>query len=222
MKKSLLVAVFLVLAVAFAWAGPFGAGLMVGTPLSWAFGGDWDDSLDQVDGSNFINPGISAGVFAWYDITPAITIQVEAHYGLYQWSLEGKLAGDDVTVDSRLDLLEFPILAMYKLSLWKGALKFFAGPDLWYGTGRLETTTAVGTNPEDKTSGELDSPWAFAATGGAGYELPLGPGILSLDVRYTRLFTPLAAKNIDPPQAEFDYFIHAVSIYASYGYRFGN
>jgi hypothetical protein len=222
MKKVLLLVPFLVLASVAAGAGPISVGATVGMPLTWAYGEDWDDSLDMLDdGSNTLSPGIVVGAFGSYDITDAITVQVNALVALYVWGMEGEFTGNDTTVSSQLFLAEFPVLAKYKIPLWKGAVSLFAGPDIFYGIGRIDTRTEQEGSPDSDTGGELERRWVFGATGGAGYELPLGPGALSLDVRYTRLFTTLEAEDVDPPNLQYEYYIQAVSLYLSYAYQLG-
>ena len=224
MKKGLFIIVLIILVGAVATAGPLGVGLKVGTPISLAFGGDWDDALDALDsgtGSNAARAGISCGVFGFYDFTPIVTLQIEALVALYVWEMEGKLTGQDFIYSSQLFLAEFPILAKLRLPLWRGAITILAGPDLFYAIGRIDGRREVGVAPPVDTGADVVNMLVYGATGGIGYDLPLGPGFLSFDARYTRMLTPLVGKDT-VTAVESEQFIHAVNVYLSYGYRFGS
>ena len=223
MKRVLLVVGFVVLSGVLAVGGPFGVGLKAGAPIALAFGDTWDDDLDSFDkASNTPQIGLSAGAFAFYDVGRILTIQVEALVGLYRWGADGTNSGQDFTLESQLFLAEFPLLAKVRLPVWRGAFTILAGPDLFVGIGKVDSSFQQGSAPATENSADLTSArWAVAVAGGIGYDLPLGPGFLSFDTRYVRLLTPLEGE-YEAPVSDLKHFLHSVNFYLGYGYRLGS
>lgn len=106
MKRITLIVVLFASVVAFSFSLPWSVGLKAGVPFAWAFGDDWDDTVDTLDNSeNVTDIGLFLGASTAIEFGPNIGAQLDAMWGLYQWGLEGKISstGDSYEGAARLD-----------------------------------------------------------------------------------------------------------------------
>ena len=217
MKKLFFIAVLITIIVFSTTAGTFGMGAKLGSPISWASGSGWQDTLDLLDDvSNSPGFGVTTGLYFTYEFTQNIAIQAETLVGLYVWGAEGTDTGQTYSLNLQLFLVEFPLMVKVMLPLWKGAVTFQAGPDFFYGIGRVDTSYEIGGVPTE-SSFDPEPRLFFGATAGIGYELYLKKWLIGIETRYTRTFTSFTEGS--NPIAD-DMYINALNINLAIGYRF--
>ena len=109
------------------------------------------------------------------------------------FTMAGDSHRDEATVRSaNVNFLEVPILAKARMMLGPGTFNLFAGPSfsIKLGSGILVYDEVGGG---DKVEAELEpgdlTSVLLGLVMGMGYDLPLGPGFLSTDIRYRWGFT---------------------------------
>jgi hypothetical protein len=137
-------------------------------------GGDEPETLSSFGGGGFIRFGF-AGLSLQAEVL-ALTKGAKLSFDDGTNSLEGKL---------KLNYIEIPVTAMF--SLGSGPY-LFAGPSVAFELGcEVELETDGSSFESDCDEGEGDfsrKETDFSLHGGAGFQLPIGPGHLLIEGRY--------------------------------------
>ena len=161
-------------------------GLRVGVGHTGFYGPDYERYKDR-DGLTYsrsvLKVGFSGGVFATLGFFPYLALQPEVLF-----TISGDSHGNDDSVrTANLMLLEIPVLVKGRMPLGSGTACIFAGPDfgIELGTGRLIVDEVGGGSKveDDFDAGDVNS-FQVGVLFGGGYDVPLGPGSFSLDLRY--------------------------------------
>jgi hypothetical protein len=173
------------------------------------------------DGSSTVKlfPEYSGGAFAEVEFIPWLAARVEARYaflGAARVALTEAGAAFD-TYGLYFSSLLVPVTARGKLPVGPGKLTATAGPFIGIVLGDI---VVVDTYADSSTSAGFPaaSGDAFFAglTGGIGYEMPLGPGIASIELRADWAFTSIGADRLAA-----DVTAVGATLMAGYGIRIG-
>lgn len=187
------------------------AGAKGGANFAWITGPDWEDDIVRLfDGDNRGRFGATVGGFVSALFPSRYGLRAELLYTEHGGRVEGRIGGSDAELRVRSTLLDVSILGERHFDVGPGAISVFLGPTLLLLQGNIVTETRAGG---EVLEGEdvPDAEQLFGATGGVGYMLPLGPGVLLFDARYTR---GLTGYNSDKAYG------NAVSVLAGYGLPF--
>lgn len=182
-----------------------------GANLAWITGSDWEDDVVRLlDGDNKGRFGATVGGFVSAVFPSRYALRAELLYTEHGGRVDGRIGGTDAELRVRSVFLDVSLLGERYFDAGPGAISVFLGPTLLLLQGDLVTET--------RADGEVfegrDAPKAeqiYGATGGVGYTLPLGPGVLLFDARYTR---GLSGYNRDRA------YDNAVTVLAGYGFPF--
>lgn len=154
--------------------------------------------------------GFGGGLRVIYGFTDMFGVQPEVLFTQRGTSLESDLGGETQEQTTTLNYLQVPLLARVSIPVGGGAItpKVVAGPTFGM---FLSGTTEAGDESEDL---EDVSAMEIGVAAGAGADFAVGPGSLSLDLRYDRGFTSID----DNDDAEFDTFNTNMSVLIGYNY----
>lgn len=227
MKRCVVLGVVVMMVAGFGVAQDQAAylGPRIAMPISWAGGEDWNDLLDRIDKSEpFADFGFTGGLEFTYYFSGSFSAEAAVMWGVYAWAFEGRNTdGDMVDVGCSLAFVEIPVVASYRIPAGPGSITLGVGPMLMFPTGELSIDEIEG-KADVEADEDPDNAFVLGGTAGLGYDLPLGPGILSLDARYVRTLTKLFEENGAGEffPADFDeFYINAVAVYLSYGFAVG-
>ncbi|MFP4430863.1 MAG: outer membrane beta-barrel protein [Spirochaetaceae bacterium] len=160
-----------------------------GANFSWITGPDWDEDIVRIfDGDNKGRFGATLGGFVSAVFPSRYGIRVELLYTEHGGRVDGRIGGSDAEIRVRTVLLDTSFLGERYFDRGPGRVSVFLGPTLLFLQGDILTETRA--DGEVLKGGDVpEAEQVFGATGGVGYVLPLGPGILLLDARYTRGLT---------------------------------
>jgi hypothetical protein len=143
---------------------------------------EWDDDKEY-------RVGLTAGAFFDWSITETISIQPEILYT--SKGVRTNLYDGFVTVDADVcfDYIELPIVLKYTFRRGQTLRPFlYAGPSFAYClSSEAEITAWILSTTVDFSS--FTHTTDFGAVAGAGLSCPLGPGAITVDARFQRMFT---------------------------------
>jgi hypothetical protein len=188
------------------------AGFIGGVNINSIRGEDWEAVVGEAsDGADSPGLGYGIGAFIAYALNPAMTIRFD---GIYQSTASNIIGEGDEYVMS-LPVLDLTLSLSYGFSAGPGSLYAIVGPTLRYGLGDF-VLAEVGTSNE--LGYELQNPITYGITGGAGYQLPLGPGYLLLEGRYQ--FFLSGHWNDDTESFGSKVYMDSILASIGYGYSF--
>lgn len=138
------------------------------------------------DGANY-SLGFGGGLRAIIEFTPLVGMQPELLFKQYGASSEAEVLGHKIETTATLNYLQVPLLARVALPFGPENItpKVLAGPTFGYFiSGTIETD---GKSSDIK--GDDINRLNIGAAAGVGADILMGPGSLSLDLRYDRSFT---------------------------------
>ncbi len=160
---------------------PFLPDVRVGLKAGLALAGLYGGSAGNWDGRT----GFTGGVFLRWIVNESFTIQPELLYTMKGAEYSENYQGSTLDITLEMNYLEIPILAKYAFPLeWKVKPHLFAGPSIGIKIGdNLEArykgqSTAIPDSVADLNSFE------FGFVVGGGVDIPLGSGLINLDIRY--------------------------------------
>lgn len=182
-----------------------------GANFSWITGSDWDEDVVRLlDGDNKGRFGVTVGGFVSAVFPSRYGIRAELLYTEHGGRVDGRIDGSDAELRVRTALLDASLFGERYFDVGPGALSVFLGPTVLLLQGDIVTETrADGEVFEGEDLPEAEQ--IFGATGGFGYALPLGPGVLLFDARFAR---GLSGYNRDKA------YDNAVTLLAGYGLPF--
>ena len=203
MKRMVMLALALLIVSGVAFAQvQFSAGPKAGVDLGIWGGDDFNDDADDADGKG-VGIGLAAGGFLEVAISEQFAVQPEVLF--LQW--KGKIKGDPDDVVTTANTVTIPVLAKGTFPVGPGGLFVLGGPAVALVVGDLTTDDG-----NSETDTEPDNSVLFGASLGAGYEQVVGPGTLSAELRFNRIFNQV----ID----DLDYYPQGISILLGYGFDF--
>ncbi|WP_234734879.1 porin family protein [Tellurirhabdus bombi] len=130
-------------------------------------------------------PGFTGGVVLNYGISNSFSIQPEILYTRRTIKASGSDAG--ITFSTQVDINSVEVPLLLKGSFGKQVRVFVnAGPYVNYNlNARLKITINGQSESEKQKFGKGDARLEYGVTGGAGVMLPVGPGSLMVEGRYT-------------------------------------
>lgn len=160
-----------------------------GANFSWITGADWeDDIVDSFDGRNRGRFGATVGGFVSAVFPSRYGLRAELLYTEHGGKVEGRVDGSKAELRFRTIILDVSLLGERYFDVGKGEIFVFLGPTLLVLQGDFVTDVrSEGAEFEGRDT--YDGEQLFGATGGVGYTLPLGVGVLLFETRYTRGFT---------------------------------
>ena len=185
----------LVVAVQPLWAQTTYAGLRAGASLSrWHWADDTDVDKDAIKNL----PGLYIAVPFEISVTNGLFLQPELAYTRKGVRLNMQETGETGTFEmdarTKFDYLSLDMLVKGKFGTDAPQFYVLAGPGLAYaahGKVPAEFTVTNGTSSTEKETEDIDfkedevSRFDFSVLFGGGLEMPLGPGRLVLDARYS-------------------------------------
>jgi hypothetical protein len=147
-----------------------------------AWGDDYADTIDAVDGSRQFSLGFTGGLYASFGLVDLLAVQPELWFTQGGYSIQGDT---DEAFTSRT--LEAPILGKLRFSAGPLSVIGLFGPNLRFKVADFESELDGDTS--DVPDKELKSA-VVGSVLGAGAELNVGVGILSADLRYYLDFIP--------------------------------
>lgn len=159
--------------------------------------------MDTWNATPGIGIGFSGGLFASYAFSDMFGVQLE---GLFS-RVTSSYTWNDKPGSYSTNVIEIPVLAKAMIPAGPGNFVVFLGPEAQLAIGEVESFY----DGEDAGSSKPDKNFAFAAAGGAGYELPLGPGFLTIDGRYVFQITGFS---------DDEWYTDPISAYVGYGMSF--
>ncbi len=160
-----------------------------GASFSWITGADWEDEVvASSDGTNRGRFGAAVGGFVSAVFPSRYGLRVELLYAEHGGRVDSETGGDVTEVRFRSVMLDVSLLGERYFDIGNGGIFVFLGPTLLVlqGDPVIEFRFA---GDDVESSGTYEVRQIFAATGGVGYSLPLGPGIGILETRYSRGLT---------------------------------
>jgi hypothetical protein len=192
----------------------------VGGNLRWAEGEEWKESLITVDtvgdpetALGFV--GFSGGVYLTLGLLDYLALQTEILFttigGHYGYDL---LSGERLEGYHSLHVVEIPIYLKPRFRLGVGRIYLLAGPDILW---RLGNPLTVTEELEDKSfiGRTSSSDFLFGVAAALGYEISLGPGMLSFELKYLRTLTGTISLFDDD---DIPVFYNAAAIFVGYGF----
>jgi len=192
MKKiGLILVCMLLLTSVSVFAADVTIGGAVGLSHNWLGGSDWDDILKESDISNQFRLGFEIGAFFDIAVNELFSVQPELNFLLMRAGAGATIGGIDMKETFTVKAFEIPVLAKFKFEAGNGNFCFFFGPALQIILGDVGLKAEVdGDSIFDETEAP-DNSTIFSGIVGVGYEIPMGDGTLSFDLRYRRQFTGL-------------------------------
>lgn len=145
------------------------------------------EGLSLEDGVVFGNINTA---FIEIGLSPGFAIQPEVNY-IQKGGKLNSIDENDFSLRVKMDYLETPLLAKFRLGsrAFKGYL--IAGPSVGYALRGENKITIEGFSVKDKikfddsygTDGRKDNRWDFSAIAGGGVQYKIGPGSIVLDAR---------------------------------------
>jgi hypothetical protein len=156
-------------------------------------------SAEQAEAADLLNEGagyklgFGGGVRAIYEFTPMFGIQPEILFKQYGSSSEMTILGQTSESTTTTNYLHVPILARIALPFGGDMLtpKLLVGPTVGYFISGSSESDGQSTDIEGDSVNKLD----IGVAAGLGADLAMGPGSLSLDLRYDRSFTSFAKED---------------------------
>jgi hypothetical protein len=205
------VAVGLILAGPCVWGTDFRIGFKAGGDLGFVGGRDFQVDLNDLDdsgeGRSEARIGFSGGVYILIGLTDFLVLQTEVLYSMFGTNFSYTSLGEDVAGSQVAHVLEAPFMLRAQMPLASGMLFGFAGPNVVFFLSDAITRLDTG----DDSSASIP-PAALGLSVGLGYELPLGPGYLSFDLRATATLSEIFW------QSDFRYV--TMYLLAGYGWAF--
>jgi hypothetical protein len=212
MKRTLLVGFMMVavLGMAFSQDVVLSAGPKAGLNLGWITGSDWDDILDSMDLDNGLAVGVAVGGFVEIAFGTQFSLQPEILFFQQKGRATGEAGGEDVTVTFTANTLQIPVLLKGSFAVGQGTLFVVGGPTANFVMGDVKAEIEVGSSTTDEDA-EPDNEFLFGAALGGGYEWSgIGPGTLSAELRYSRIFSQY--------EDDADVYNNVVSLLVGYGF----
>jgi hypothetical protein len=162
-----------------------------------AYGDDYADLLDSLDGSRKFSLTVPGGLFVEVGVSRFLAFQVEFLFNggggpKYEYeALSGPMEGT-VQRWATTYAFEFPILIKGKYPLGSVALVAYggAGPQVRIGTWKFKAESSNSTMVETElSSSDFAKDVGYALIGGAGVEFDIWRGTLMCDLRYTHGMT---------------------------------
>lgn len=191
----------------------FAVGPKLGLNFGWVGGSNFNSALRLLDdlgeARTSARIGFTGGLFVTVGLIEQFAIQtkllISSIGGRYEYSFMGVEVDG---VQSAL-VLEIPLFLKPRIPAGAGAVYLFFGPEAAIFLTNITT--------EEKTGGittEVDVPpdnsVVFVLAGGLGYEVPVGMGKLSFEIKYSRSFTEIFE--------DYDSHLRALTIMVGYGF----
>ncbi len=197
------------------WATDFRIGLKAGADLGFIGGRDFQIDLNDLDdsgeGQSEARIGFSGGIYFIIGLSEILSLQQEVLYSMFGTSFSYTSSGEDVTGWQVAHVLEMPLTLRAQMPLGPGMLFAFAGPGAVLFLGDIiERTESDGDSDVSKLS--PDHPAALGLSVGLGYELPVGNGLLSFDLRGTATLSEIFRQS--------DYRYVTMYLLVGYGWAF--
>jgi hypothetical protein len=186
----------------------------IGANMGWNGGEDYRNWVEHLDGENGVLMGFSGGVTSGIRFIDYFALQPEITYASLGGSLTYSSLGTEYLGRHRAHTIAAQIYVKPRLPIGQGALYALAGPDLFLVLGKIvyeeeyETDSTTTLYVEKQVP---DNRFVFGLAGGIGYEHPVGPGKLSVDVCYSRTLTRM--------RNEYDIQFNMVTLMAGYALR---
>ncbi len=161
--------------------------------VGWISGSDWADEIDFFDDNFAGEPhrpafSFSGGAVAAFGLAPGFALQVEVLISYLGGNYAYDFTGIAVDGKQRATLLQFPLLLKPRIETAAGDFFFLLGPTV----GIFLSDVSIEESGAGITVGSDVEPDNQAIAGivvAAGHEWDLGPGLLGVDLRYTRQLT---------------------------------
>lgn len=181
MKRSLFVVVVIVVLSLFVASNATAVEFVIGSKIALGYatfyGDDFNDVLDDSDGSREFYLGAQLGGFLTIKVTDQFAVQPELLFvrggGAYE-------SGPN-EITERFGYLAIPVLFKGIFPAGNGDFVLFAGPNpkIKISDGEVELNGTTASYESDVLRS-----FVFAAIAGAGYEFPVGNGILGIEARF--------------------------------------
>lgn len=187
MKKSIMIlAAILAVSIATPALAQTGIGLRLGASLpNVSFTDEDGNSIDEFDSKS--NTGFVFGAVLELGVSENFSIQPELLFSQHGFKFEDEFFGEVISVKTRFNYLQLPVLAKAKFGSDAFGFNIVAGPHLGFGIGDISTEAEV-LGEKEKESVSWDeaefNKFDFGVTGGVGISFAAGPGRLGLDARY--------------------------------------
>ena len=161
-------------------------------------GSDWEDGLNEMNGTNSFLPGFELGAFWDIAINEYFSVQPEINYLLIRFGAKGNRDNsgyyEDLEYSYSMSMLEIPILAKFNLPIGKGKLSLLIGPSFQILLGNIHDLENIETNMPYSGGGSdhYIAPDSYVILGGivaAGCQIPVSNGNLIFEFRYRRQLT---------------------------------
>jgi hypothetical protein len=170
------------------WAMDFRFGFKAGADLGFIGGRDFQVELNDLDdfgeGQTAASIGFSGGAYFIIGLSEILSLQQEVLYSMFGMSFSYTSSGEGVTGWEVAHVLEMPLLLRAQMPLESGMLFAFAGPSAILFLGDIIRREESGDD-SDVSALSPAHPAALGLSLGLGYELPVGSGFLSFDLRGT-------------------------------------
>ena len=195
-KKYLILVVFFALLPLSIFALNFAAGGFCAINAGWFSGRDWNDLIDYYEenyqnASNEVEIAFTAAAFIEIALSDNFAFQPEIQFSMTKGGYKITDNGDVFRYTETINSLFIPLLCKYRIGAAKGMFVFFAGPAVIVIIGSIvgeDDYDANGSSDKYSYKYEPYTRTGFGFTSGIGYELPLGPGFLLTELRYSKSF----------------------------------
>ncbi|MBP7792487.1 MAG: outer membrane beta-barrel protein [Candidatus Goldbacteria bacterium] len=194
---------------------PFHFGLKAGLNLANLTGDDVAKDADML-------MGFCGGAFVSYAFTPWFSLQPEVLYSQKGTSYEYASSESDYQSKEswNLNYVEIPVLAKFSIPTGSAFTPvIYAGPAISIKTGASiynEKTISGITEKKTVNISEVINSTDFSLVAGAGVEIKVGPGAITLEVRYDMGLTTIINNNDNP--VKIDVKTTAIAILAGYSF----
>jgi hypothetical protein len=202
MKRISLFVLAIVVLPVLADAQSVTVGAKGGLNLSWFGGSNWDEYVDATEAffgitiderprASFVGGAYVEAMFA-----ENVGVVAEVSYAVYGQRYEYTYAGINVDGQFRQNAVQIPLFLKFAASR-SGGLYALVGPTVSFLVGDYEfEESGGGVTVSDSTTADNTTVLGFLA--GAGYEVPIGAGELSFELRYGRNLTDAFDADKDP------------------------
>jgi hypothetical protein len=170
-------------------------GIKAGADLGWIGGRDLIVDLNDLDDSGeaetTAKAGFSGGLSLILGLTETFSIQQEILYTMFGGSYSYTASGNGMEGTQIAHVLEIPVFLRAQMPVKPGALYAFAGPDVIFFLSDIKIRQDT-----EQTTSKPDYPVLLGLSVGLGYELPVGSGIMSFDLRGTTTVTEIYKKYV--------------------------